>query len=210
MTEQDMTEQKVPEFRDYKFRAEAWYDVAGILTAICDLGLSWTIAEYVCEADEFDGINVKIRANLEPTLLNKVMREVTDCHVAAESLKLAEDYDGERDDVFGLAWKSDEYQQIDRVKRHRKTLLNVFKHRLAASIGKDIQVEYSNRYPGIHHLFRVIEVTNQSFKMQNQQDGREAVPPFNLEEWEVSDNGADRYVLREGGERVKALSITFL
>ena len=110
------------ELRTYKFRAEAWHDVAVILRAITDLKEQRHLSHYSCSPDD-DGyltpeLTVTIQTTLDPRYLTQIMRTIPDCHVAAESLKLAEDFDGVRDNVFGPAWRrATAFQTDSRQKR---------------------------------------------------------------------------------------------
>jgi len=93
------------ELQTYKFRAEAWRDVAEILKAITELEEQHQLHEYSCRPERKANLTVTIVTSLDPNYLTQIMRTIPDCHVAAESLKLAEDYDGVRDNVFGPTWR---------------------------------------------------------------------------------------------------------
>jgi len=96
------------ELQTYKFRAEAWRDAAEILKAITELREHHQLHEYSCSLDDdylTPELTVTIVTSLDPRYLTQIMRTIPDCHVAAESLKLAEDYDGVRDNVFGSTWR---------------------------------------------------------------------------------------------------------
>ena len=95
------------ELQTYKFRVEAWRDAAEILKAITDLEEQHQLRKYSCRPERKENLTVTVTivTSLDPNYLNQIMRTIPDCHVAAESLKLAEDYDGVRDNVFGPTWR---------------------------------------------------------------------------------------------------------
>lgn len=98
--------------KTYKCRIEAWRDAAVILTAIVGNSAESLLKYSVEPEQEIPELTVTITTNLEPTVLYQLIQAQEDCHVAAESLKLATEFDGVRDAVYAPTnWREASQQQ---------------------------------------------------------------------------------------------------
>ena len=179
----------------YKFRAETWEDCALILAKLGeDFGeefTSFSVALYE-QYEEFPGqleLGCEIETTVDPFLLREAIGSLVDCHVAAESLKPSEDFDGERDDVFSQA-----------------TLRDRFERKLLKRVGNFVQVEY-------HGSGDVYDWQLRSFK-----DGVIKLGDFpaiiflhsTFTRWEFGENSATEFAPENVLNGMKMMTITLL